>query len=121
MYNEKLPLPCVMFPSLHKFLPESYDVGWLIPDETEPYILRWGNTKNKDMTIILAENLVKEQGERLVLRYDKPLEMEKYERKIGFIAINSRMMDKLFFESVVLYQYPVKESEYNKPIFPEEY
>jgi hypothetical protein len=99
------PMPCVIFKSVSKSIPESYDVGWLI-DGKEPRILVWGNTKDKDTAKLLSDNLVKERGERLVFLYNRQLESS--EIRLGVLRISSEELDDILTGSdrEILYQYP---------------
>jgi hypothetical protein len=100
------PLPCIIFKSISKFIPESYDVGWLVA-EKEPRILVWGNTKNKETAGLLCNNLIKDRGERLVILYDKEIGRNKV-RLLAVMEISAEELDDILTgkDTEILYQYP---------------
>ena len=107
----KMPFPCIMFSSIRKFdiLKETYDVGWLVLNEELPYILRWGNTKNKDTSLKLCDDLLNKQGERLILRYDSKIEpMEDYTTS-GMLAISHKTAIDILSNAEILHNYFLHE------------
>jgi|WetSurMetagenome_2_1015567.scaffolds.fasta_scaffold99939_5 hypothetical protein len=73
MNKKNKPLPCVIFKSMSRLFKDSYDIGWLVFPEGEnnnPYILKWGNTKNRESIDKFVVNMIEEQGERLIILYN---------------------------------------------------
>lgn len=102
----KRPLPVVMFPSLYTFMKGTLDVGWLIIDsDSMAYILRWGNTKDKNIARVLSKNLIKEKGERLILLYDKLVNPLYYMGHSAVINISNETVENILSNSEILYNY----------------
>jgi len=56
---------------------DSYDCGWLDINKEQPFILKWGNTKNKETAKSLMQDVFDKQGKREVYLYDKKIPYTK--------------------------------------------
>ncbi len=69
--NPKFP------PQIAEMFQGSYNVGWLSNNLEFPYILKWGNAKDKEKAKQAMAEVLEKQGERPVLFYDKEIQVEK--------------------------------------------
>jgi hypothetical protein len=101
-----MPLACVMWKSTR--LKGTLDVGWLMSSIC-PFILTWGNTKNEETCKELAEEIIRDRGERYIIRYDKEIESIDKGGLRGIIAITDAMLDDILFGefTTVLHDYPI--------------
>ncbi|MFA6071632.1 MAG: hypothetical protein WC810_23905 [Janthinobacterium sp.] len=53
---------------------DTYDCGWL---SSGPYIIVWGNTKDKSTARKLMQDVLDKQGERAVIFYDREIFLKK--------------------------------------------
>jgi hypothetical protein len=102
--------PYIMFLHSGRFLEGSYDIGWLITSDevsSDKFILVWGNSKNKETTDKLAKNIIEEDGERQIIRYNKKL--STMDRNSGVITLTSEVLEDILHgtDTEILYE-PVK-------------
>jgi hypothetical protein len=83
-----------MFLSSSRFLPGTYDIGWL--SIKEKYIVKWGNSKNKETTDKLLQNMLEEWGNnRLILRYNKKIEIPLDSKTRSIIELNEEILNDI--------------------------
>jgi hypothetical protein len=97
--NKKLP--CIIFKSNSRFLKDSYDIGWLCIENDDPYIVVWGNTKNKETAKQFTESLIREQGKRIVRFYDKNLPIIDKNRTV--ISLSDEQVSDIIACSEIFY------------------
>lgn len=73
-------------PKLARMFEGSYNCGWLMSDSNDAYIIKWGNSKNKDAAKKLMDNVLEKQGERQVLFYDKEIPIERSKANIIYLT-----------------------------------
>jgi hypothetical protein len=95
-------------------IPGTFDVGYIMAD-VFPFILTWGNTNIPESWEEFTQGIVKEKGERYIIRYDDTLESLDKEGLPGIISITDRKLDEILFgeHTVVLNEYPVKGKQRN--------
>lgn len=56
-----------------KILKDDYVLGWLMQDDKEGYWTTWGASKNKELALKVAREVVETKGDRDIYITDEPL------------------------------------------------
>jgi hypothetical protein len=90
-------------------IPDSWDIGFIMAD-VFPFILTWGNTNIPESWEEFTQGIVKEKGERYIIRYDCEIEPLDKDGLPGIVSITDKKLDEILFgkDTTVLNEYPVK-------------
>jgi hypothetical protein len=90
-------------------IPNTWEIGYIMAD-VFPFIMKWENTNEPDSWEEFTQRIIKEKGNRYVIRYDCELESIDKELPPGIVSITDKKLDEILFgeHTIVLNEYPVK-------------